>query len=271
MIEGIDISNHQTSADFGKIKASGRQFCIHKCSEANDFVDRFLRPRWDQMAAAGLKRGAYHFARPSACSSASEAAFFVSLMKDLLSNGDVVVLDMEDEKFPAGRSVSPWTLDWCARVTQALGVKPMIYTYPYYVSERLLTHPDLAQYPLWWASYQPTMRPVPAPWNEAAIWQYTSDGRVPGLGGDIDLNRLLSDDIDDFTRLGLGGMSAASYDWTGVITGKAHWGGDPLRVYRMHERLHRADDGFDLTGLTLDEWETASQANGQLVIDGESG
>ena len=267
MIEGIDISNHQTSANFAQIKASGRQFCLHKCSEANDYVDPYLRPRWDQMAAAGLKRGAYHFARPSACTSASEASFFVKLMKDLLDYGDVVVLDMEDERVPVGGNVSPWTLDWCARVTQALGVKPMIYTYPSYVPERRLTHPDLAQYFLWWASYQNPMHPVPAPWGVAAIWQYTSEGRVPGLTGNIDLNRLLSDDIDDFTRMGLGGVTSQSYDWSGALTGKAHWGGDPLRVYRMNDRLHRADDGFDLTGLALDEWQEASQANGQLSID----
>lgn len=266
MIEGIDISNHQATANFRQIEQSGREFCIHKCSEANDYVDRYLRERWDQMAAAGLKRGAYHFARPSSCSSASEASFFVKLMKDLLLNGDVVVLDMEDEKFPVGKNVSPWTLDWCARVTQALGFRPMIYTYPYYVTERLLNHPDLGQYPLWWASYQDPMHTVPAPWNEAAIWQYTSDGQVPGCPGPIDLNRLMSDDIADFTRLGKGG-SANAYDWAGTLAGKAHWGGDPLRVYRMDDRLHRAADGVDLTGLTLDEWQEASQQSGQLRID----
>jgi hypothetical protein len=45
--------------------------------------------------------------------------------------------------------------------------------------------PALAQYPLWWASYQNTMPPVPEPWAGAgkgiALWQFTANATLPGV------------------------------------------------------------------------------------------
>ena len=35
-----------------------------------------------------------------------------------------------------------------------------------------------------------TYRPqVPAPWNDWEMWQYSSTGRLPGIAGNVDLNR----------------------------------------------------------------------------------
>jgi hypothetical protein len=78
----------------------------------------------------------------------------------------------------------------------------VIYTYPAYVVERQLNDPALARFPLWWASYADPMRPTPKPWTETAVWQFTSDGLVPGTTGRIDLNWFLGDSIDGFRALG---------------------------------------------------------------------
>jgi GH25 family lysozyme M1 (1,4-beta-N-acetylmuramidase) len=292
MIAGVDLSNNQPIARFDQIAAAGYGFCIHKISEGVGFYDRYLAARWPQMKAAGLARGVYHFARPSATSAAAEADYFLNCLSHIaLEPGDTVWLDMEDERVPVGTSVSAWTLAWCARVGNVLGFLPGIYTYPAYVHERLLTHPSLAIYPLWWASYSETMRPAPAPWTEVAVWQYTSDGQVPGTGGmRIDLNHLLADDISALTDLGKPGLVAAAetpdeaYDawcfesgdvvaWAGEIDGRAHWFGlAPQPVARTVAGVLLAYTGssaLDVTNYALDDWETVTKANGQLRIYGE--
>ena len=200
MIAGIDLSNNNVIADFAAIRAAGYQFCIHKASEGVGFRDRFLGPRWREMKANGVARGAYHFARPSAYAPAAEADYFLEIVAPLLEPGDSVWLDMEDERYHG--DASPWSLAWLSRVEQALGFPPGLYTYPAYVVERRLNDPALARFPLWWASYADPMRPTPKPWTSTSVWQFTSDGLVPGTVGRIDLNWFLGDTIEGFRALG---------------------------------------------------------------------
>jgi lysozyme len=267
MIAGIDLSNNNPVADFAAIRSAGYEFCIHKASEGVGFRDRFLAPRWREMKANNVSRGCYHFARPSQTTAAAEADYFLAIVQPLLEPGDSVWLDQEDERFHG--NASPWSLEWLERVEDELGFRPGIYTYPAYITERSLNDPRLAKYPLWWASYAEPMRPTPRPWTSTAVWQYTSDGLVPGTTGRIDLNWLLADDIQAFLDLGMPGLEAAEADlqWRGTVRGRGHWGGDPLPVERRGDRLYRSGDGMDLTGMSLDDWETTTAAAGQLTID----
>ena len=43
----------------------------------------------------------------------------------------------------------------------------------------------LGDYPLWYAEYQP----APSLHYGFDLWQYTASGSVPGIDGDVDLNR----------------------------------------------------------------------------------
>jgi hypothetical protein len=47
--------------------------------------------------------------------------------------------------------------------------------------------------PLWIAAYQDHEPTLPKPWTRYAVWQYTSNGTVPGIHGNVDLNR--TDDL----------------------------------------------------------------------------
>lgn len=210
MIAGIDLSNNNPVANFAAIRAAGYEFCIHKASEGVGFRDRYLEPRWREMKAAGVARGCYHFARPSQTSARAEADYFLGIVTPLLEPGDSVWLDQEDERFHG--NASPWSLEWLERVEQALGFTPGIYTYPSYIPERQLNDFKLARYPLWWASYANPMRPTPLPWSKTAVWQYTSDGTVPGTTGRIDLNWFLGDSVADFLALGKPGGTLGTED-----------------------------------------------------------
>lgn len=195
---GIDVSNNNGAIDWPAVAADGVSFAVAKLSEGTYFRDGFFAANWQGMKAAGLVRGAYHFAMPSQSGATAEADYFVDafgLLGTGLEPGDFVALDLED---PAGRGdLSSWTLSWLQHVEARLGFKPMVYTSPGYAQAHgLANRPELADYGLWCASWGlTTPPPAPAPWNLVAIHQYAvgPDGAVAGVSGEIDLDRYNGD------------------------------------------------------------------------------
>jgi lysozyme len=209
MLQGIDVSNNNGTINWDRVARSGIAFALCKATEGADFRDAFLVQNFAACKRLGLARGAYHFARPSRNSAAGEARFFVSVVGGLLQPGDLAALDFEDEHLPVGAMGGVWAGEWLATVEAALGFRPLLYTYPSYVPERNVTAPALARYPLWWASYDLTAYPPPAPWGRYAIWQYTAGGKVPGIAGDCDLDSF-DGPVEALRALGKGGSVGAS-------------------------------------------------------------
>lgn len=190
-LQGPDISNHQGRIDWDKAVASGLvDFAIAKASEGVRFVDAWFGRNWAEMARLGLPRGAYHYALPSENSPVDEARFFVRCLDAAggLRPGDMVWLDMEDPDYPVGDDAGTWSLVFLVELGRLIGFTPGIYTYPSYVTERKMTNPALARFPLWYADYDGTEGPVRGPWDKPALWQYTAEKVIPGMGIRIDHN-----------------------------------------------------------------------------------
>jgi lysozyme len=194
--DGIDVSNHQGAIDWHAVAGAGYGFAFIKATEGDFFQDEFFGRNWQQSKAVGLLRGAYHFARPSSGTPDVEAQFFLDCVGEAggITEGDMLVLDIEDEKYHGGGAygnVGNWSLGFCEYVEEATGVKPIVYTGPWYVARpgvNFNAFPQLAEYPLWLASYQDDMPTAPHPWPFVSFWQFTDKGRVPGVSGDCDLN-----------------------------------------------------------------------------------
>lgn len=206
---GIDVSNNNGFIDWSQVAASGVQFAIAKITEGTNFRDGWFSSFWPAMKANGLRRGAYHFARPSRNGAIAEANYFVDAFAALgqaLEPGDVVALDLEDEL--AGGDLSAWTLAWCRHVEWRLDFKPLVYSSPGYISDhRLQNAPELGEFGLWCASWGvPTPPPAPVPWDLVAIHQYAvgNAGTIPGVSGQIDLNRF-NGSIEQFSAYGMPG------------------------------------------------------------------
>jgi len=198
-LKGIDVSNHQAKIRWAEVPDRIR-FAFLKASESADFVDVWYERNRKLAKRNGIKVGAYHFARPEGRSHEEarrdgrrEATFFYGIAGP--RSGELLpVLDLEvTGGLPPGRLKS-WTMAFLRRLEKHVGAKPMIYTSPYFWQTAMDDTKWFANegYKALWIAHWETDRPsVPADnWdgNGWTFWQYTSCGRVKGIGGCVDKN-----------------------------------------------------------------------------------
>jgi len=189
---GIDVSNNQGTISWDGVAQSGVQFAVAKVSEGASFQDAFFAKNWSEMARVGLVRGAYHFARPSRNTAATEATYFLQCLAQGggLHPGDFVALDLEDDPSATDTTnFAQWAIDWLTFVGSDLGFRPLLYSRTDYLSRHgCLGNATLGQYGLWLASYGVATVAAPSGWDFWAIWQYNDKGSIPGVAGVVDLD-----------------------------------------------------------------------------------
>lgn len=190
----IDVSNNNGSVDFSRVARAGIKGVFLKATEGSTFVDATFARRREEAQRAGLYVGAYHFARPdtggaSLFDASTEARHFCSVVKSLRATDLRPVLDLEHGT--PREAYVPWARQWNAVVRGKLGVGPLFYSYPYYITGLHASWP--IGYGLWLASYGRNdgvryRASAPAPWKRFVLHQFTSNGRVDGVRGDCDVN-----------------------------------------------------------------------------------
>jgi len=180
VLQGIDVSSAQPNTGWQQV-AQTHQFAFIKATEGAGYTNPLFAGDWTGAAAAGLVRGAYHFARPDINSATAEADYFLAAVGPL-SPGDLLVLDYE----VGYGDLSGWAQTWLERVAARVGFPPILYTYPSFVTDHGLDTIALAGYSLWYASYQADWPPVPSQWSGIAIWQHSDNAIVPGVVGIVD-------------------------------------------------------------------------------------
>ena len=93
-----------------------------------------------------------------------------------------------DDGWVATATLEQRVSDWLAAVTAATGRVPIVYSYPSWFADVGDTGSAIAALPLYIASYQSCAN-VPAPWGSAVFWQYSASGTVPGVTGQVDVDR----------------------------------------------------------------------------------
>lgn len=196
-LNGYDISNNQGDIDN---RAVPGDFAIIKATEGVGYTDANCDANFQQAKGAGKLLGVYHFARPDGNGPVDEANWFVSQISGYLDGTTLLVLDWETE--PKG-NVS-WVRQFCDRVFDLTGVRCVVYMSASVVNEHDWSY-VYNDYGLWVAQYgQNTpidgyLVPGSLPdvnWNPSApyiMWQYTSNGHLPGWGGNLDLNVFYGD------------------------------------------------------------------------------
>ena len=103
-------------------------------------------------------------------------------------------LDVEELDGVSPARVVRGVRTWCSTVQPAFGRDVLIYTFPDFWTRQLGNPTDFAQTnPLWFARYGPSPNPLPGGWQSQTIWQYTSNGQVPGISNVVDRDRFNGD------------------------------------------------------------------------------
>ncbi len=189
-IQGIDVSKYQGYVDWSQVANSGVQFAWIKATEGGDYLDERFRENWEASRAAGIRRGAYHFAywcRPAR----EQAAWFLANVPNDPS-ALPPVLDVEwnptsktcPHKIPREEALADMKVILDA-MEHAYGRRPVIYTSVDF--HRDVLQGEFLDYPMWVRSvkYFPTVKYGDRQWH---FWQHTATGSVPGIRGYVDRN-----------------------------------------------------------------------------------
>lgn len=191
---GVDVSVHQDDIDWETVKSSGIDFAMirlgfrgYGTGEAQ--LDENYAQNIEGARNAGLDAGVYFFSQAITVDEAIEEA---QMVVDSLKGLDVnypVVYDWEIIYDDTARTddVPVDTLtDCCVAFCEAIkdaGYTPMIYQNKKTTMFKLDLE-RLTDYDFWLAEYNSE----PTYYYDFAMWQYTSEGSVPGIKGNVDLN-----------------------------------------------------------------------------------
>jgi lysozyme len=190
--KGHDVSSHQKNVDWHSAQANGATFVYVKATESHTYRNPYFGRQYNGSRAAGLIRGAYHFALPNRSSGRTQAAHFVSNGGGWTADGWTLPPALDIEYNPYDRKhkcyglskakMVAWIRSFSDEVRRLTGRRPVIYTTAHWWT--LCTGASsafAADHPLWIARYNSSdVGRLPAGWPSWTFWQYDNGGTLPG-------------------------------------------------------------------------------------------
>lgn len=182
--------------DWQDVYKTGKTFAWVKASQGIGYTDKFFKQDIGSGRNAGLKMGAYHFARPVKYRPEEEAQHFINTAKDYLKDGylrpalDIEVYEITGEnpckqKVKGATSLTKWIDAYIDTIKKQTDVEPLIYT-GHFAKEGCFDS-SIAKYDLWFSAYSnnldpETGNPNTGIWNgEWDFWQYTDSGSINNI------------------------------------------------------------------------------------------
>ena len=183
---GIDISEFQGEIDFEEVRRSGIE-AVYIRVGAGEYTDEYFAENYERAKAAGLKIGFYHYVTARSVEEGRrQARFFASLAAGREPD---MRLAMDFEYFGSLsvsqiNAISEAYLDELTALTWREAV-----IYSDLSNARNIFRRALAEkYPLWAAQYGADEPSANGKWREWVGFQYTDEGRVGGIYGNVDRN-----------------------------------------------------------------------------------
>lgn len=209
-VPGLDVSGYQGAIDWVAVAGHGARFAYVKATEGTDYANPYFAGQYGGAAAAGLIRGAYHFATPDTSGGAAQADYFLAHGGGWTADGQTLPGMLDLEWNPYGSScyglttsgMVVWIRDFAAEYHTRTGRWPLIYTATTWWTTCTGERADLSSTdPLALARYAPHPGPMPHDWTHQTIWQHASTGVFPGdqdlFNGDITALAALAADKAD--------------------------------------------------------------------------
>jgi len=191
-LPGLDVSGWQTNVNWSQVAANGAKFAYVKATESTDYVSSQFTSQYNGAFAAGLTRGAYHFATPNTSSGAAQANYFVNNGGGWSQDGRTLppLLDIEYNPYgatcyglSAGAMVS-WIADFSNTIFQRTGRYPAIYSTTDWWTRCTGNSAAFGVNPLFIARYPNNISDgpgtLPAGWSSYTMWQWADAGIFPG-------------------------------------------------------------------------------------------
>ena len=199
--KGIDVSEHNGLIDWQSVKNSGVQFAMIRCAyrgygTGKIVTDAYFDYNIQNASAVGIQVGIYFFSQATSITEAvEEANYAISLAQKYNCVTYPIVIDTEYSGAPnnTGRADNLGVAlrtniiaAFCNQV-EKLGYISMVYASRDWLYNNLeITR--LSNYETWLAHYTNDPSKKSDYKYNYGIWQYTSSGSVPGIGGRVDLN-----------------------------------------------------------------------------------
>lgn len=198
---GIDVSEHQKTINWTKVKADGVDFAIIRVagrgygSSGRLYDDKYYKQNLQGALDAGIKVGVYIFSQAVTVAEAEEEADYILKR---IAGYNITLPVVFDFEFGSGYRVNALKYKTTACKTaitnmciafsdkvKAAGYTPMVYantsTFNGYMYPQQIIS---AGYDLWLAQYNSFAELT----KKYVCWQYTSSGSVSGISGRVDCN-----------------------------------------------------------------------------------
>ena len=277
---GIDVSNHQGTVDWNKVKAAGIDFAILKVGPVYGKPDDSFERNAAECERLGIPYGVYYYSYARSVEDANKEADRTLAWLGGHHPSLPVYYDLEDSYILQDPDFSKDKLTqiaqaFCNRM-EAVGFKSGIYANLNWLNN-YLNSPSLSGYDHWVAQYN---------WRcdyagSYSFWQYSSSGNVPGVNGRCDMNCCFNGsllNVDDSKMhiqyeahvSNIGWMSSKRDGSTAGTTGQSKSVED-LKV----SILNPVEDGSvqinaNVSGVGWQGWDTPSASEGGTTGQGRA-
>lgn len=199
-VVGIDVSMHNKTVDFNKVKADGIDFVYVRVGytgytkkKLSLNYDPYYQENITNALAAGLQVGVYWY---SQALNEEEALQEANMLLNVIGSYNITMPVVYDYEFAGvgedGRldsanlskaQMTANSLAFLNRVSQ-MGYTPCFYANYSFLKNRVYASQISSIAKIWLAHYN-TSTDYPGDYE---YWQYTSDGRVNGISGRVDMN-----------------------------------------------------------------------------------
>lgn len=212
IVNGIDVSEWQGEIDWQKVKAAGIDYAFirvgyrgtSKGKLDEETEDKYFKQNIANAVAADMKIGLYIFSQAITVEEAKEEARYIL---DRIGDYPIsmpLVMDYEFGGTGGGRiykaelskkATTNICLAFCEEI-KAAGYVPMIYANPSMLNG-YINPSDITEkgYPIWLANYTTNTKYE----GKFDFWQYSSDGKVDGIKGRVDMNFFYTDNPNNYT------------------------------------------------------------------------
>jgi lysozyme len=188
---GIDVSSAQGFPSWPSVRAAGIRFVYVKATEGVGWVSPTLEEQFRGAADAGLVTGLYHYARPDTNPAEADADTFASQVNAFSAAVPGHLPPCLDLEVGSG-DLGGWARRFVDQLRARTGASlVMVYSGAYFFRDHI-GEADMDPATLVWIAHYGVPPGQPAYLTPRVVMhQYASDGRVAGIGGNVDLNLAL--------------------------------------------------------------------------------